>query len=168
MSQGNGITTQNLPTLRELKRIPEFEPLKPKQIRFISALVASDLRVEEAAKRCGINWRQHYRWKKNQQYEQALEVAKQMLADKLEAVMLNHAVEGREAPVIYQGRVTDYVREVNAHERIALLKGLKPQYRDNFNVANVQGPISVNFTFAPSSEKDVTPKRDLDMTNEDK
>lgn len=137
-------TADNLPTLREIKRIPEFKPLKPQQIRFIAALVKTDMEIEPAADMCGINWRNHYNWKKNEEYAQALLVAKEILADKLEGRILHDAFVGGESDIVFKGQVTGKFREINAHERITLLKGLKPQYRDNATINQFIGPSKIN------------------------
>jgi hypothetical protein len=148
------LPAEKLPTLREIKRIPEFQPLRPKQLRFISALFRSNLIVEEASRRCGVGWRNHYRWLKDETYKQAVEKIKEMLGDLLEATMLDHAITGREAPIIYQGKITGTQREINAQERIALLRGLKPEYRDNFMVGSMTGPVSVSIIMPPAAIRD--------------
>lgn len=140
-------TNQNLPTLAQIKRIPEFKPLKPKQIRFISALIGTDLRVEAAAKKCGVEWRSHYRWMHQDDYKLAVQYAKEILADTLESRMLDDAILGRVTPIVYKGEVTGNIREVNASERITLLKGLKPQYRENFSVNQFNGPVQLAVKF---------------------
>lgn len=137
-------TAENLPTLAQIKRIPEFKPLRPKQIRFISALIGTDLRVEAAAKKCGVEWRSHYRWMHTEEYKIAVQYAKEILADTLESRMLDDAIVGRLTPIVYKGEVTGNIREVNASERITLLKGLKPQYRENFSINNFAGPVQLN------------------------
>jgi hypothetical protein len=159
----------NLPKIAVLRRIPEFIPLKPTQIRFISAMLRTNLQVEPAAKLCGIEWRNHYRWKKQEDYAQALEFAKHILGDKLESVMLDHAIEGRETPIVYKGEITGYIREIDAHERITLLKGLRPQYRDNATFNTFIGPSKINIgtpTLASSTTIDIT--EDQDKTGLDK
>ena len=107
-------TSRNLPSLREIRRIPEFKPLKPTQIRMISALISCDLVVERAADKAGVEWRSHYRWMHNDVYKQAVEYAKEILGDTLESRMLDDAISGRETPIVYKGQVTGNIREVNA------------------------------------------------------
>jgi hypothetical protein len=155
----NEQSVEKLPTVREIRRIPEFQPLRPKQLRFIVGLFRSNLIVEKASRRSGVMWRNHYYWMKHdEEYRQAVEKVKEMLGDLLEATMLDDAIIGREAPIVYKGEVTGSIREINAQERIALLRGLKPQYRDNYLAANQVGPVNVRFIFAPSSpEKQSAP-----------
>jgi hypothetical protein len=155
----------NLPSLAQIKRIPEFKPLKPKQIRFISALIKTDLKVEDAAKIAGCDWRNHYFWLKTDTYKQAYEYAREILSDLLESTMLDHAIVGREAPIIYKGEITGNYREINSSERITLLKGLKPQYRDNWQINQITGPTQLNIVHSSAvnslineTTKDLTPK----------
>jgi len=135
---------QTLPTLAQIRRIPEFKPLKPKQIRFISALIGNDLVVEQAARKCGVEWRSHYRWLHQDDYKAAVQYAKEILADTLESRMLDDAIVGRVTPIVYKGEVTGNIREVNASERITLLKGLKPQYREQWSMNQFAGPVQLN------------------------
>jgi hypothetical protein len=151
------LPAEKLPTLREIRRIPEFQPLRPKQLRFISALLRSNLIVEEASRKCGIGCRNHYRWLKDETYKQAADKIKEMLGDLLEATILDHAIAGREAPIIYQGKITGTQKEINAQERIALLRGLKPEYRDNYLASFVTGPTQINITYPSPSWKGYPP-----------
>lgn len=61
--------------------------------------------------------------------------------------MLDDAILGRVTPIVYKGEVTGNIREVNASERITLLKGLKPQYRENFSVNQFNGPVQLAVKF---------------------
>ncbi len=133
-----------VPTLRELKRLPPFKPLRLIQIRMIRALLATNMKVEPAARACGINWRNHYTWKEKPEYAQALEFAMEIMADLLESTMLDHAIIGRDTPIVHKGMVTGFIKEVNAAERIVLLKGLRAKYRESWSVNNVLGPTQVN------------------------
>ena len=139
-------SAQNMPLSREIKRLEAFKPLKPKQIRFISALVKTNMVVERAAKYCGIEWRNHYTWLQKPDYKQAVEFAKDIVGDTLESIMLDNAVDGRLTPIVYKGKVTGNIREINSSERIALLKGLKPQYREGFSMNNI-GPVSLAISY---------------------
>jgi hypothetical protein len=150
------LRAEKLPTVREIRRIPEFQPLRPKQLRFIVGLLRSNLIVEEASRKCGVGWRNHYYWlSKDEIYKQAVEKVTAMLGDLLEATMLDHALAGREAPIIYQGKITGVQREINAQERIALLRGLKPQYRDNFQLNSITGPTQINVIYHSSIQPKV-------------
>jgi hypothetical protein len=153
-------SNDNLPTLSQLKRIPEFKPLKPKQIRFISALIKNDLRVERAASSIHTDWRIHYIWLHNSEYKLAYEYAKEILADRLESIMFDHAVTGRETPIIYKGEITGNYREVIPSERIILLKGLRPQYRDNYNQNIITGPVQVNVKFSNNTFNPLFPSEE--------
>ena len=139
------------PSLSEIKRIPAFKALKPKQLRMISGLLACDLRVEAAAKRAKIDWRNHYNWMHKEEYKQAVDYAKQILADTLESRMLDDAIAGRVTPIIYKGVITGDYREINASERITLLKGLKPQYRESLSIQQAIAPTAVSITLSHQS-----------------
>lgn len=170
MSEDNQISN-SLDIVKQLRSLPELKPIKPRQRRFILAF-AKTFSITAAAEISGIPWVNHYSWlKKSAEYKQAFEFAKEMATDYAEADVYDRAFIGKEISKtrIRDGEaITEKYKQKSDILAMFMLKGLKPQYRDNFNVANVQGPISVNFTFASNSEKDVTPKRDLDMTNEDK
>jgi len=140
------LSAKNMPLSRDIKRLEAFKPLKPKQIRFISALVKTNMVVERAAKYCGIEWRNHYTWLQKADYKQAVEFARDIVGDTLESTMLDDAVDGRVTPIVYKGKVTGNIREIFTSERIALLKGLKPQYREGFSMNNV-GPVSLAISY---------------------
>jgi len=98
-------------------------------------------------------------------YKQAVEYAKDILGDTLEGKMLADAIEGRETPIVYKGKVTGNIREVSSSERITLLKGLKPQYREGFSLSNV-GPVALAISYPGQSPRATMPasKQEIDVT----
>jgi hypothetical protein len=152
----------------ELRKFPQFSQLKPRQKRFIAAYVTCELKIEPAAKKIGLEPKTAYNWAKNAEYLQVIELAKhvyeELYAATLRNDMFDTAVNGHSKPIVYKGKITGYYREKNVEERKFIMSGLDQRFRQNFQVANVQGPISVNFTFAPNSEK---VQRDLDVTNQE-
>jgi hypothetical protein len=151
-----------------VKQLPYFKAIKNRRKRAFLAAYAKCANITEAAVLAKCDWRNHYWWlDKDENYKQAFERAKEIAADLLEGQIFDAVMNGDVKTVTYEGSVTDTYKQKSDILRMFVLKGLKPQYRDNFNVTNVQGPTVVNFTFAPSAEKDVTPKHDLDVTKED-
>ena len=158
------VATRNFPRINEIKRIPAFKPLKPRQIHFISALLKNNFSVESAARYLKCDWRIHYIWLHKPDYKQAVEYAKELVGDILESTMLGDAIEGHKSDIVYKGRVTGNFREVFTSERIALLKGLKPQYREGFTMNSV-GPVALAISYpggtnGGTKEIDVTPLPD--------
>jgi len=156
----------SFPSIPTLKRIPAFKPLKPKQIRFISGLLRHAFNVEKAARHLKCDWRIHYIWLHKPEYKQAIEYAKELIADVLESAMLGDAIEGHKSDIVYKGEVTGNYREVFTSERIALLKGLKPQYREGFSLNNV-GPVALAISYPGQSPRAITPDNSLNKLGED-
>jgi len=150
----------SFPSIPTLKRIPAFKPLKPKQIRFISGLLKHAFNVEKAARYLKCDWRVHYIWLHKPEYKQAIEYAKELIADILEAAMLGDAIEGHRSDIVYKGKVTGNYREVFTSERIALLKGLKPQYREGFSLNSV-GPVALAISYPSSGNRATMPDNGL-------
>jgi len=150
----------SFPSIPTLKRIPAFKPLKPKQIRFISGLLKHAFNVEKAARYLKCDWRIHYIWLHKPEYKQAIEYAKELIADVLESAMLGDAIEGHKSDIVYKGEVTGNYREVFTAERIALLKGLKPQYREGFSLNSV-GPVALAISYPGQSPRATMPDNGL-------
>ena len=151
---------QKLPTLSEFKRIPQFQGLKTRQIRFLSALLRCNLIITKAGQIAKCDWRNHYWWLANEKYKQAYEFTREMLGDVLEYTMLDHAIAGRDTPIIYKGEVTGSYKEINSAERITLLKGFKNQYRDSFSPAGAAAPITLSI-ISPIQQP-----TEIDVTNQ--
>lgn len=153
----------SLPGAYQLKRIPVFKPLKPKQLRFISGLLRNSLNVEQTARALKCDWRIHYIWLNKPDYKQAIEYAKDLIGDILESAMLGDAIEGHKSDIIYKGRVTGNYREVFSAERITLLKGLRPQYREGFSMNSV-GPVALAISYPGQAQ---TPNNSLNKLGDD-
>lgn len=83
-----------------------------------------------------------------------------MLGDMLEYTMLDHAIAGKDTPIIYKGAITGNYKEIISSERITLLKGFKPQYRDSFNPAGAAAPITLSI-ISPIQQP-----AEIDVTNQ--
>jgi hypothetical protein len=151
----------SLPGLAQIKRIAVFKPLKLRQIRFLSALLKCNMVITKASLIAKCDWRNHYWWLENPDYKQAYIFTKEMLGDVLEYTMLDHAIAGREADIVYKGKVTGMYKDINASERITLLKGMKPQYRESYSPAGAAAPVQIAIVYpgAPVPAIDVTPKK---------
>ena len=146
---------------RSLRQLDEFAALKPKQLRFIIAMVQTEQNVSAASRLTGIWWSNHYNWQKKPEYIAAMKLALRIEGDKLLSTMLRDANHGRAVAKYYQGKIVGFEREVNAQERIHILDGLKEEFRPNYFQQAGNGPTNINI-FYPSidegTEIDVTPK----------
>jgi hypothetical protein len=95
--------------------------------------------ISKAAKRAGISRQTHYDWLKNDKkgfYHRAFEMADKMAADLLEEEAFRRAVEGDTQVVYYKGQEVGRKRVYSDQLLAILLKGKKPQYRENVEINN--------------------------------
>lgn len=149
-------------TLDQVRSIPEFKALRPVQRRFLISYLSCNCNPKNAAVAAGVAVWSHYAWKSQEKnYKAAFEKCREIFGDFLEASMMNHAIDGFNVPVHYQGERIDTYKEFNAQERITLLKGMKPEYKENFAAIAGQGPVNVTINYPrieENDEIDVTPK----------
>lgn len=112
------------------------------------------------------DWRIHYIWLHKPEYKQAVEYARDLVGDILESTMLGDAIEGHKSDIVYKGEVSGNFREVFTSERIALLKGLKPQYREGFSLNSV-GPVALAISYPSSGNRAITPDNSLSKLGND-
>jgi hypothetical protein len=62
----------------------------------------------------------------------------------LEASIYEAVTVGDEKILSWQGKVVDKYHQKSDILRIFMLKGLKPQYRDSFNMSQFAGPVQLN------------------------
>lgn len=159
----NLVDTQAL--IAKLREIPEFLPLKPKQRRFLFAYVGTG-QVSGAAKVCCILWTTHYDWlHKDANYAKAYDKAREMFADFAEGEVFQRAFFGEEKTktrVMVNGDViTEKHKQKSDILAMFALKGLRPQYRDNWQINNFAGPSQLNLGYcSPPPVIDVTPPKD--------
>ena len=93
----------------------------------------------------GIGRKTHYRWmEKDPEYREAVELAGQDAADRIEAALYERGVEGIEKPAgWYKGEPGGYIREYSDTAAIFLLKGLRPQ---KYAAHQVSKSTSLNFS----------------------
>lgn len=107
--------------------------------------------ISKAAKKAGISRQTHYDWLKNDKkgiYRRAFEMADKMAADLLEEEAFRRAVEGDTQVVYYKGEEVGRKRVYSDQLLAILLKGKKPQYRENTEINN---NISVDLLDAVSA-----------------
>lgn len=107
--------------------------------------------ISKAAKKAGINRHTHYDWLKNDKkgkYRAAFELADKMAADLLEEEAHRRAVEGDLQVVYYKGQEVGRRRVYSDQLLTLLLKGKKPQYRENVEINN---NVSVELSDAVSA-----------------
>jgi hypothetical protein len=151
---------------KEIRVLPEFKAIKPRQRAFILAF-AKTFNIQGAALKSGIPWVNHYAWLKNSEtYRQAFEYAKQIAADTAEGDVYERAFVGEKREVTTQrgnSVVTETYKDKSDILAIFMLKGLRPQYRDNFSINNFSGPVQLNTSFGGNvvDPLDVTDKAEL-------
>jgi protease II len=107
--------------------------------------------ISKAAKKAGITRQTHYNWLKDDKkgfYRKAFELADKMAADLLEEEAFRRAVEGDLQVVFYKGEEVGRRRVYSDQLLSLLLKGKKPQYRENTEINN---NISVELSDAVSA-----------------
>lgn len=93
--------------------------------------------ISKAAKKAGITRQAHYKWLKEDKkgfYHRAFEQAEKMAADLLEEEAFRRAVEGDLQVVYYKGEEVGRRRVYSDQLLSLLLKGKKPQYRENTEI----------------------------------
>ena len=95
--------------------------------------------ISKAAQKAGLSRQAHYNWLKNDtngRYHKAFEQAEKMAADLLEEEAFRRAVEGDLQVVYYKGEEVGRRRVYSDNLLSLLLKGKKPQYRENTEINN--------------------------------
>ena len=129
----------------EVARRKEVFTVAKKLYRFINSKDKNDFlnyyiscgTISKAAKKAGISRQTHYDWLKNDKkgfYRKAFELADKMAADLLEEEAFRRAVEGDTQVVYYKGQEVGRKRVYSDQLLAILLKGTKPQYRENTEV----------------------------------
>jgi hypothetical protein len=131
----------------QLQNLPCFKALRNRRQRCFLAAFASCCDVKAAAIMSGCQWRSHYGWMEDPDYKRAFDFAKDIAGDVLEASMFDAAMHGDDRVVTFKGKVTSKYKQKSDIVRIFRLKGLKPQYRENFAINNFSGPIQLNVKF---------------------
>jgi hypothetical protein len=107
--------------------------------------------ISKAAQKAGITRQAHYNWLKDDKsgrYRKAYETADKMAADLLEEEAFRRAVEGDLQVVYYKGEEVGKRRVYSDQLLSLLLKGKKPQYRENVEITN-----NVNLEISDAVEK---------------
>lgn len=109
--------------------------------------------ISKAAKKVGISRQTHYDWLKNDKkgfYRRAFELADKMAADLLEEEAFRRAVEGDLQVVFYKGEEVGRRRVYSDQLLSLLLKGKKPQYREN---TEINTTVNVDMSDAVSAAR---------------
>jgi len=119
--------------------------MKPHHLAFMKAysLVGSVTKACEVAEHARSR---HYQLlKENKDYRDAFAEARNRLADVLEAVVIQRAVEGYLEPVYYKGKPCGAVRRFSDGNAQFMLRGLRPDvYRERSDV-NVKAEVDLKF-----------------------
>ena len=110
--------------------------------------------ISRAAKKAGITRQTHYDWLKNDKkgkYLAAFELADKMAADLLEEEAHRRAVEGDLQVVYYKGEEVGRRRVYSDQLLTLLIKGKKPQYRENVEINN---SVNVDMSDAVSAMRE--------------
>lgn len=151
----------------ELKALEEFKPLKGKQKRFLLAYAGSG-RISAAAAISKIPWITHYRWlQRLPEYKQAWEKSREIFSDYAEGEVFNRAFFGEDHKIFKKGELIEVYKQKSDILAMFALKGLKPQYRDNFAINNYSGPVQLNVQYATAPAETVLPTEDTKVIDDD-
>jgi len=157
------VPVESLNLIREFKAIPEFQAIKPRQRRYLLAYCASGS-ITQCGKLCGISWIMHYNWlNKSEQYKQAYNKARDMFADYAEGDVFNRAFIGTEHTITKtRGDETTVEKHNRKSDVLAIfaLKGLRPEYRDGFNITTI-GPAALAISYPGQSPRALSPDNSL-------
>jgi hypothetical protein len=128
-------------SIEEVKNL--FPGLPPRQRAFLITYALSG-QVLNSCKAAGIHWTTHYHWKKHKKYRAAVEQAQQITADFMEDEVHRRAFDGIDHPVTFEGKITDTYKVYSDNLAMFRLKKLRPEYRDNFQINQFNGPAQLN------------------------
>ena len=93
------IAAETLTTVGQIKAIPEFKAIEPRQRRFIIAY-SKTFNVQGAAELSKIPWMNHYAWlKRSPDYRKAFEFAREIAGDFAEGDIYQRAFIGEQRRV---------------------------------------------------------------------
>lgn len=165
------VAAQKLVNTKELvksfRSIEEFSTIKTKQRRFIIAWCGTG-RISAAADISGVPWFTHYNWlKADPNYKIAFDKATELFADFAEGDVFHRAFIGEEHTKVRMRAKGEVVIETFKQKSDVLamfaLKGMRPKYRDNWQINTFVGPQSLNIGYSSAPPAiDVTPDKDKD------
>jgi hypothetical protein len=126
------------------------------QKRYLLAYAESGS-IRESSRRTKIVSAYHYRWLKDSpDYSVAYQQVREMYADVAEGAIRQRGIDGVLKPLSYKGKLTgDKVREYSDQLALAVIKALKPEYRDGAQVAVGPAKIEISITqVQPASDAD--------------
>ena len=122
------------------------------QKRFLLAYAETGS-IKETQHRTKINNCYHYRWlKESTDYSVAYAQVREMYADVAEGAIRERGIHGFLKPLSYKGKLTgDKVREYSDQLALAVIKALKPEYRDGTQIAIGPAKIEIEIIQAQPS-----------------
>ena len=112
------------------------------------AFLAAFFQIGQIGKACEIAMISrglHYFWmKKDEKYLKAFHEAQDMAADYLIDILHERATVGTEHVVTYEGRICDRYKIPSDLLLMFVLKRLRPEFRDSFNLSSFAGPVQLN------------------------
>ena len=163
---GNAATRKEIQV--RVKNLPAFKGLSRLKRCFLTAY-AGTFDIQKSAAIVGCHWRLHYVWlAKDPAYKLAFEEAREIAGDVLESAVYDAVMNGDDKVLSFKGHIIERYKQKSDILRIFMLKGLKPQYRDSFNLSAVTGPISLSITYPGSSTKPVIEEAQLIDESQDK
>jgi hypothetical protein len=101
--------------------------------------------IEKASRKAKVHWTSHYRWLEiDPVYAQAFERARKIVADRMEGSLIDSTLHGDDKVITYEGKITGTYKQKSDIIRIFMMKGMKPEYRDNFLLNSIAGPAQLN------------------------
>lgn len=122
------------------------------QIRFLQAYAETG-GIRAAVRKAKISHVYHYRWMKEcADYSLAYNIAREQYGDLAEGAIRERGIHGFLKPLSYKGKLTgDKVREYSDQLALAVIKALKPEYRDGTQIAIGPAKIEIEIIQAQPS-----------------
>ena len=107
-----------------------------KKRRVLQHYINTGGQVGKSCRLAGISHQTHYNWlAADPDYRAAYALAQERSLDVIEQEIIRRGVKGYKEPIIYQGKVTGYVRRYSDNLLMFLAKRRDPLYRDNPQLA---------------------------------
>ena len=120
----------------------------PKKRHFLGHYGNTGGNVLKAARLTGIDRHTHYIWLRDDpEYAEAFEQAQQLALATVEAEIIRRGIKGYKEPIIYQGKVTGFVRRYSDNLLMFYAKRRDPAYRDNWTQVGIMAGGNVQIAF---------------------
>lgn len=122
------------------------------QLRWLKAYALTG-GVRAASRKAAVDSSYHYDWlRTSSDYSLGYQLAREAYADTAEGEIRRRGIEGTLKPLSYKGKLTgDKIREYSDPLALAVVKALKPEYRDGQQLT--VGPTKISIEIATAEVK---------------